>query len=193
MPLDRADPPKARIVEPEEEQKGLLTIVNNAKKEKTPEKKLEMPTESDAENLKMMKRQTALAIKREIRKGELTLKELIDKFYELEENYLIKEYNKGLFLHFTYAVSMAPKVIKDEETGERCISIDDLLKYMLSKKSKVRRDQTVEICEGDSDIEAIRFISFIKLHILASCGGDKSKLGARNFKKLMKHMEVLST
>jgi hypothetical protein len=41
----------------------------------------------------MMKRQTALAIKREIRKGELSLKELIDKFYELEEEYLLKDYN----------------------------------------------------------------------------------------------------
>lgn len=141
----------------------------------------------------MLKRQTALAIKREIRKGELTLKELINKFYELEENYLVKEYNKGLYLHFTYAVSLAPKVIKDADTGERCISIDDFVKYMLEKKIKVRRDHIVDICEGDSDIEAIRFISFIKLQILASCGGDKSKLGARNFKKLMKHMEVLST
>lgn len=64
---------------------------------------------------------------------------------------------------------------------------------MLEKKIKVRRDHIIDICEGDSDPEAIRFISFIKLQILASCGGDKAKLGARNFKKLMKHMEVLST
>ena len=39
----------------------------------------------DTSMLKMMKRQTALAIKREIKKGELTLKELVDKFFELEE------------------------------------------------------------------------------------------------------------
>lgn len=66
-----------------------MTILNEAKKDATPEKKLEVPTVDDTEALKMLKRQTALAIKREIRKGELTLKELINKFYELEENYLI--------------------------------------------------------------------------------------------------------
>ena len=34
---------------------------------------------------KMIKRQTALAIKREIKKGELTLREMIQMFYEMEE------------------------------------------------------------------------------------------------------------
>jgi hypothetical protein len=50
-----------------------------------------------------------------------------------------------------------------QETGERCITIDDFIKYMLEKKIKVRRDHIIDICQGDSDIEAIRFISFIKL------------------------------
>ena len=113
--------------------------------------------------MKMVKRQTALAIKREIKKGELSLKELIDKFYELEEPYLLAEYKSGLYLHFTYAVSLAPRVIKLQETGERCITIDDFIKYMLEKKIKVRRDHINAICEGDSDIEAITFVSFIKL------------------------------
>ena len=64
---------------------------------------------------------------------------------------------------------------------------------MLEKKIKVSRDKIREICAGDSDIEAIKFKSFIKLQILASCGGDKGKLGVRNFKKLMDHMGILKT
>ena len=71
--------------------------------------------------------------------------------------------------------------------------IDEFLKYMLSKKIKVARDKIIDICEGESDVEAIRFVSFAKLQILASCGGDKTKLGSRNFKKLMKHMDIYST
>jgi hypothetical protein len=60
---------------------------------------------------KMVKRQTAFAIKREIRKNDLTLKELIDKFYELEEEHTIKNYVQGLNLHFTYVVAQGARLI----------------------------------------------------------------------------------
>ena len=143
--------------------------------------------------MKMMKKQTAMAIKREIRRGELTLKELINKFYDLETNYLMKDYLQGLQLQFQYACVQAPRIIQDADSGERCITIDDFISFMMVKKIKVARNLIHEICEGDSDVEAIRFISFVKLQILASCGGDKSKLGSRNFKKLMKHMDIIST
>ena len=80
-----------------------------------------------------------MAIKREIRRGELTLKELIDKFYELETNYLMKEYFNGLSLQFKHAQALAPRIIQDGDSGERCISIDDFVSFMMEKKIKVSR------------------------------------------------------
>jgi hypothetical protein len=64
---------------------------------------------------------------------------------------------------------------------------------MREKKIKVNRELIIDICRGESDIEAIKFKSFVKLQILACCGGDRTKLGIRNFKKLMKHMGIIST
>lgn len=48
----------------------------------------------------------------------------------------------------------------------------------------------MEICHGESDIEAIKFETFIKLLVLASCAGDRSKLGQKNFLKLLKHIRI---
>ena len=48
----------------------------------------------------------------------------------------------------------------------------------------------VEILRGESAHDNITFKSFIKLLILASCGGDRTKIGISNFKKLMQHMDI---
>ena len=48
----------------------------------------------------------------------------------------------------------------------------------------------VEILREESKHDNISFISFIKLLILASCGGDRQKIGQSNFKKLMNHMDI---
>jgi|LakMenE01Jun11ns_1017448.scaffolds.fasta_scaffold8386084_1 hypothetical protein len=66
-------------------------MISNAQKEMPV---TELPTPEDL--LKMMKKQTAIAIKREIRRGDLTLKQLVNKFYDLETNYLMKDYLQGL-------------------------------------------------------------------------------------------------
>ena len=66
----------------------------------------------------------------------------------------------------------------------------EFMKYFVAKKIKVDREHIIDICRGESEIEAIKFKTFIKLQILASCAADKSRLGIRNFKKLMKHMGV---
>jgi len=40
------------------------------------------------------------------------------------------------------------------------------------------------------EIKRIDFDQFRRLLILACCGGDKTKLGASNFRKLMQHMGI---
>lgn len=97
----------------------------------------------------MVKRQTALAIKREIKKNELTLKDLIDKFYEIEEEHLIKDYIKGLNMHFTYITTNGLKSSVNA-AGEKCINIEDYLTYMLDKKIKGNPELIAEICKGES-------------------------------------------
>ena len=134
-----------------------------------------------------------MEIKYAIHKSGLTFKQLIDKFYELNTDHLVKDYELSLRLQFESACLTARKPSTDAKTGEKCISIDDFIKFMFSKKIKVQRDLIVDICFGDSDIEAIRYISFVKLHMVASCMGDKTKLGAPNFIKLMKHMNMPAT
>ena len=48
----------------------------------------------------------------------------------------------------------------------------------------------IEILRSESAHDNITFPSFIKLLILASCGGDKTKIGISNYKKLMHHMDI---
>jgi len=45
----------------------------------------------------------------------------------------------------------------------------------------------VEILEGR---QQINFNDFLSLLVLASCGGERTKLGINNFTKLMMHMGV---
>ena len=48
----------------------------------------------------------------------------------------------------------------------------------------------MEILRGESKHTNIVFPSFIKLLILASCGGERSKIGIKNFQRLMTHMDI---
>lgn len=48
----------------------------------------------------------------------------------------------------------------------------------------------VDILRDESSKDDIKPISFVKLLILASCGGDRTKIGISNFKKLMSHMDI---
>ena len=85
------------------------------------------------------------------------------------------------------------KLIKDGDTGETCISLSQFMQYMNRKRIKVNEKLVSDICEGDTDVEAIRFVSLVKLQLLASCNGEKTKLSVKNFRKLMKHMDIIST
>lgn len=70
------------------------------------------------------------------------------------------------------------------------LTLKDFLKYAVEKKVKYKQHNVVEILRDESSHTNITFASFVKLLILASCGGDRTKIGISNFKKLMNHMDI---
>jgi len=58
---------------------------------------------------------------RQVRSGNCTLKELIDKFYALEEFYMIKKYLEGLCSEYAFAQAMSCKTVNHK--GQRPLSL----------------------------------------------------------------------
>lgn len=129
------------------------------------------------------------AFKKAIKRGNCTLKELIDQFYTIEERYMIQEYQDGIRTNYAYLQALTQPEGQTNE-GPYMVAIKDFTKYSTEKKIKLKQHHVVEILRDESDQSNIQLISFIKLLILASCGGDRTKIGISNFKKLMKHMDI---
>ena len=70
---------------------------------------------------------------------------------------------------------------------ERTLTVPSFVEFGLSKKIRFKEEQITEVLEGRLQIN---FQDFISLLILASCGGERTKLGLNNFTKLMMHMGV---
>lgn len=77
-----------------------------------------------------------------------------------------------------------------DSDGSKPLSLKDFFKFATDKKIKFKQHNVIEILRGESEQSNIKFISFVKLLILASCGGDRTKIGISNFKKLMNHMDI---
>ena len=60
----------------------------------------------------------------------------------------------------------------------------------MEKKIKFKQHHVIDILRDESAHDNITFKSFVKLLILASCGGDRTKIGISNFRKLMAHMDI---
>jgi len=81
-------------------------------------------------------------------------------------------------------------IIEENAGNVSCIRLSDFLKYASGRKIKFKEHQVTEILRNEASKNEIGIASFIKLLILASCGGDRSKIAAKNFQKLMDHMDI---
>lgn len=127
-----------------------------------------------------------IEFKKAIRRGRCTLKELIDHFYVIEERHMLTQYKKGIDRCYREAkVFEKPKTKKDLPLDQPTFE-----KYGKHKKVLYKQSHIVEILSNESDLGDISLQSFNKLLILACCGGDRTKIGVSNFKKLMKHMDI---
>jgi len=129
-----------------------------------------------------------IAFKKAIRRGNCSLKELIDQFFVIEEHYLIADFVQDMQTNYSFARAMSKGETLGD--GQKVLGLKDFLKYATEKKIKFKQHHVVEILRNDSLHSNISFQSFIKLLILASCGGDRTKIGVSNFKKLMNHMDM---
>lgn len=128
---------------------------------------------------------------RAMKRGDATLKQLINHFYAIEEKYALIKYRLGIEFNYEYACALS-NYTPGRESGVKRLPLTDFMKFAGEKKIKFKQHHIIEILRGDSDKNNISFMSFNKLLILASCGGDKTKIGMSNFKKLMKHMDIAS-
>jgi len=101
---------------------------------------------------------------------------------------MIKDFSGGVRTNFTFAQAISQSNI--DAAGQKPLSLKDFLKYAVDKKIKFKQHHVIEILRGDSEHNNIKISSFVKLLILASCGGDRTKIGISNFKKLMHHMDI---
>lgn len=101
---------------------------------------------------------------------------------------MIQDYKDGLRTNFAFAQAISQSAINAD--GEKPLSLKDFLKYAVDKKIKFKQHQIIEILRDESPQSNISYKSFVKLLILASCGGDRTKIGISNFKKLMHHMDI---
>jgi hypothetical protein len=70
---------------------------------------------------------------------------------------------------------------------ERTLSVASFIEFGLNKKIRFKVEQIAEVLEGKSQMG---FDEFVSLLVLASCGGEPTKLGLNNFSKLMMHMGI---
>jgi len=137
---------------------------------------------------KSERRAAQAAFKKAIKKGSCTLKELIDQFYIIEKKYMLTDYYDGIRTNYAFAQAMSQSGI--DATQQKALSLKDFLKYAVDKKIKFKQHHVIDILRHESEHNNIKYISFVKLLILASCGGDRTKIGISNFKKLMHHMDI---
>ena len=64
--------------------------------------------------------------------------------------------------------------------------MDAFIKFGLEKKIRLSEVDIKSVLNGTM----IRVDDFVSLLVLASCGGERTKLGVGNFKNLMKHMGI---
>ena len=96
---------------------------------------------------------------------------------------------EGLCTEFAFAQAMSSKTVNSK--GQKPLSLKSFLIYAKDiKYINLKQHQVIEILRGESKHDNISFPSFIKLLILASCGGNRSKIGIKNFKRLMAHMDI---
>lgn len=101
---------------------------------------------------------------------------------------MIQDFRQSIRMN--YAFAQANKIGELSADAQKPLSLRDFKAYAKMKKIKLKEHQIVAILEGESTHDNISFKSFIKLLILASCGGDRTKIGISNFKKLMNHMDI---
>ena len=146
------------------------------------------PKGGDSSTVRGERKAAQAAFKKAIRRGTCTLKELIDQFYIIEERYMLNDYKGGIRTNFAFAQAMSQAAI--DADGTKPLSLKDFFKFATDKKIKFKQHHVIEILRGESEHHNVKFISFVKLLILASCGGDRTKIGISNFKKLMHHMDI---
>lgn len=101
---------------------------------------------------------------------------------------MIADYMGGLRTNFKFATAVSQSAM--DASGGKQLTLKEFLKYATDKKIKFKQHHVVEILRGESEHNNILVQSFVKLLILASCGGDRTKIGLSNFKKLMSHMDI---
>ena len=101
---------------------------------------------------------------------------------------MISDYWGGITIEFNKGKAMS----KDEANanGYKPLGLREFLKYAVTKKIKFKQHHIVDILRDESEHHDVSQKSFIKLMVLASCGGDRTKIGISNFKKLMNHMDI---
>jgi|LauGreDrversion4_2_1035121.scaffolds.fasta_scaffold51325_2 hypothetical protein len=70
---------------------------------------------------------------------------------------------------------------------ERSLSVPSFLEFGLNKKIRFNELHLAEVLDGKNQVG---FEEFMNLMVLASCGGERTKLGLNNFTKLMSHMGI---
>ena len=101
---------------------------------------------------------------------------------------MISDYWDDIRTEWLKGCNMSKEAEKDD--GVKPLSMQNFLKYAVSKKIKFKQNHIKEILRNESALDDISLKSFVKLLILASCGGDRTKIGISNFKKLMNHMDI---
>ena len=101
---------------------------------------------------------------------------------------MISDYLQGIRTEWLKGCAMGKEPEKDD--GVKPLNLRDFLKYAVTKKIKFKQHHIIDILRNDSEHDDISLKSFIKLLVLASCGGDRTKIGISNFKKLMTHMDI---
>lgn len=109
--------------------------------------------------------------------------QLIRKFKEVEAK-LIAEFSEDLKTQFIFACATSDQIMTGDE---RTLSVASFLEFGLNKKIRFNEELLVEVLDGKN---VVGFEEFMNLLILASCGGERTKLGVNNFTKLMSHMGI---
>ena len=115
--------------------------------------------------------------------SETKILELIKKFREVESK-LIAEFSEDLKTQFMFACATSDQIMAGDE---KTLSVPSFLEFGLNKKIRFNEIHLVEVLDGKNQVG---FEEFMNLLVLASCGGERTKLGLNNFTKLMSHMGI---
>ena len=103
---------------------------------------------------------------------------------------MISDYWNGITIEFNKGCAVNIDGDYRSSNGTSPLGLREFLKYAEAKKIKFKQRHIVEILKDESENHNISQKSFIKLMVLASCGGHRTKIGISNFKKLMNHMNI---